>query len=111
MPNSNRYSGIYSSDSEDDPVLKEMISNDKTANSINTYSVVPLNTILSSTSTKVLNKKFKTRVRTQLVTIKREKSDTTASSRFLSNALHSVSQAITHSHTDKIALYNNIDTA
>ena len=35
MPTSNGYADIYSSESEDDPVLKEIIINDKTVNSIN----------------------------------------------------------------------------
>ena len=43
MPISNGYANIYSSDSEDDPVFNEMVSNDKTVNSINIYYVVPLN--------------------------------------------------------------------
>ena len=58
----------------------------------------------------MLNKQCKTRGRTQLATIKQENSDTTASSRFLLTALHSVYQDITCAHTDKIALYNNTDT-
>ena len=44
------------------------------------------------------------RCRKKLATIKQVKSDTTASARFLSTALHSVSQAINRSRTDKIAL-------
>ena len=37
--------------------------------------------------------------------------DTADSARFLSTALHSVSQAIIRTHTEKIVLYNQNDTA
>ena len=43
MPTSKRYVDLYSSESFEEPVFKEMVSNDKNVNSINTYSVVPLN--------------------------------------------------------------------
>ena len=88
-----------------------MVRNYKTANSINTYYVVPPRLTLARTPAKVPNKQCKTRGRTQLATIKWSHSDTTASARFLSTTLRSVSQDITRSHTDKIALYNNIDTS
>ena len=88
-----------------------MVSNVKTVKSINTYSVVPKLLTLSSTPTKVLKKQCKIRGRTKLATINRAQYDTTASVRFLSTALRSVSQAITCAHTDKLALYNNKDTA
>ena len=87
-----------------------MVSSDKTVKSINTYSVVPLNLTLVSTPTKVLNNQRKTRRRKQLATIKISQLYTTASARFLSTDLHSVSQFIIRAHTDKIALYNNFDT-
>ena len=109
--NSNGYTDIYSSDSEDDPVFKEMVRNYKTANSIDTSSVLPQRLTLASTPTKVLKKQHNTRGRTQLAYIKQAQSDTTASAIFLLNALHSVSQAITCAGTDKIAIYNNTDIA
>ena len=88
-----------------------MGSSYKTVNSINTYPAVPQNLTLSSTRTKVQEKQRNTRVRTQLTTIKRAQSDTTASARFIPTALHSFYKAITRAHTEKISLYNNIDTA
>ena len=88
-----------------------MVSNSKIVKSINTYSVVPQILTLTSTPTKLLKKQRKIRGRTQLATIKRAQSDTTASDRFLLAALHSVSHSIIRSHTDKISLYNNTDTA
>ena len=103
MPTHNRYADLYHSGLEDNLVFEEMVSNDKTVNSINTYSVVPLNTTLARTPTTVLKKKRKRRVRTHLATINRSQSDSTSSARFLSTALHSVSQTITRVHTDKIA--------
>ena len=83
----------------------------KTLKPIHTYSVVPLSKAPISTPHKVLKKQCKTRQQTQLANIKRENYDTTASARFLSAALHPVSQAITRAHTENIALYNNTDTA
>ena len=88
-----------------------MVSNSNTVKSINTYSVVTQLLTLTITPTKLLKKQRKIRVRTQLATIKRAQSDTTASARFLSTDLHSVYQDITLAHIDKIALYNNTDTA
>ena len=80
---SNGYSDLYLSDSEDDPVFEEMVSNDKTVNSINTYSVVPLNKTLASTPIKVLKKQRKRRGRTHLATIKQAQFDITSSTLFL----------------------------
>ena len=99
---SSGYTYPYSSDSEDEPVFKEIVRTYKTVNSINTYSVVTQHIPLAITPTKVLKKQRKTRVRTQIATIKQAKSDTTASARFLFTAIHSVSRDITRSHTDKI---------
>ena len=110
IPTSNCCIDIYSSNLEDDPVFEDMVSNHETVNSIDTYSVLPQRLTLSSTSTKVLKKQRKTRVGTQIATIKWSQSDTTASARFLLTALHSVSQAITCAYTDNISLYNNTDT-
>ena len=87
-----------------------MVSNN-TINFINTYYVVPHNTTLDSTPTKVLKKQRKTRHMTQIETIKRAQSDTTVSDRFLSTSLHPVSQAIIRAHTNNISLCNNSDTA
>ena len=53
---------------------------------------------------------MKIRGRTRLATIRRAQSDTTASARFLSTALHSVSQAITRAVIHKISMYNKKDT-
>ena len=39
MPTSNGYVDLYSSNSDNNPVFDEMVSNDKTVNSIHTYSV------------------------------------------------------------------------
>ena len=106
MHTSNRYYNVYSLNSDKNPVFDEMVSNDKTANSINAYSVVSLNSTLASTPTKLIKNKHKTRRRTQLTTINRAHSDTISSARFLPTALHSVSQAIIHAHTNKISFYN-----
>ena len=111
MPTFNKYANLYSSNSYDNPVFEEMVINDKTSNSINTYYVVLLNSTLANTTTKVLKKLRNIIYRTQLATIKRARSDTTASARLLLNALLSISQAIIHAHTDKIALYKNSDKA
>ena len=59
----------------------------------------------------MLKKQRKTRQRKHLAAIKLEQSNTTVSARFLSTALHSASQAVIRSHTYKISLYNNMDTA
>ena len=92
-------------------MFEEVVSNSKTVKYINKYSVVPQLLTLTSTPTKLLKEQHNIRGSTQPATINQAQSDTTASARFLSIALHSVSQAITLAHTDKIALYNNTDTA
>ena len=94
----------------DEPVFEEMVDG-KTLNPINTYIVLPPPLTLAITPTKVLKKKRKIRGRTIIATIKRAQSDKTASTCFLSTALHSVSQAITCEKTNKIAIYNNKVTA
>ena len=80
-------------------------------NPINTYTVVPPKLTLVSTPSKVLKKQRKIRGRKRLATIKRSQSNKTASSRFLSSALHSVSQAITRENSHIIDMYNKKDTA
>ena len=94
-PTSNDYNDIYSSVSEYDPVFEEIVDSNYIINPINTYILVPPNLTLVSTPPKVLKKQRKIRGRTRLATIMRAKSDKTDSARFLSTALHSVSQAIT----------------
>ena len=89
----------------------EEIVDSKTLEPIITYFVVPLSKAPISTPHKVLNKKRKTRWRTHLANINQAQSYTKASARFLLNAFHKVSHAIICAHTDKIALYNNTDTA
>ena len=91
-------------------MLQEKV-NIKTINPINTYIVVTTPLTLASAPTKVLKKKHTIRGRTRLAIIKQAQSDKTASAWFLSTALHSVSQAITCANTNKIAIYNNKDTA
>ena len=109
-PTSNGYNDLYSSDSGDDPVFKEMVDS-KTLKPINTYIVVTQPLTIAITPPKVLKKQLKIRGRTRLATIKRAQSDTTASDRFLSTALHSVSQDITRANTNKISIYNNNNTS
>ena len=111
IPTSIRYNDLYSSESEDDPVFEEMVSNYKTVNSINTYSIVPQLLTLASTPNIVIKKQRNTRCRTHLATIKRVNYNTAVSATFILTALHSVSQAITRAHTDNIDLYNNTETA
>ena len=88
IPTSNRYNNLYSLESDDDPVFKEMVSNFITVRSINTYSVVPQLLTLASTPDVVLKKQRKIIVRKKLSTIKRAQSDTTALAIFLSTTLH-----------------------
>ena len=107
----NGYADLYSSDSDDKPVFEEILINNNTVNPIYIYSVVTPSLTLASTLNKVLNNRRNTRHVKQIAVIKRSQSDTTASSRFLSTAFHSVSQIIICAHTDKIALYNKTDTA
>ena len=90
-PTYNGYNDIYSSESEDNPVFEEMVDSSPIIKTINTYTVIPPKLTLVSTSPNVLKKKRKIRGRTILTTIKQAQSDTTASARFLSTALHSVS--------------------
>ena len=107
---SNGYNNIHSSESDDEPVFKEMVDS-KSINPINTYIVVPPNLTLVITPPKVLNKQRKIRGRKRITTINQAKYDKTASDRFLSTALHSVSQSITHANSHRIAIYNNKETA
>ena len=109
-PTSNGYNNLYSSESDDDPVFEEIVDSNY-IKPINTYILVPPNLTIVSTPTKALNKKRKIRGRTRLTTIKQAQSDKTASARFLSTSLHSVSQAITRANSHRIAIYNNKDTA
>ena len=110
MPSSNGYVYLYFSDYDNTPVFKEMVSSDKIVDPINTYFVVTPSVTIVITPTKVLPNFHKTICRKNRDTIKREKSDTTASAIFLSTTLYSVSQSIIRSHTEKKALYNNSDT-
>ena len=73
--------------------------------------MVPQLLTLGITPPEVLKKQLKIRGRTRIAKIKRAQSNTTASARFLSTALHSVSQAINRAHTNKIAIYNKEETA
>ena len=88
-----------------------MVDSNPILKTINTYTVVPLKLTLVSTSPKVLKKQRKIRDRTKLTTIKQAQSDTTASARFLSTVLHSVSQAITRANSHRTAMYNKKYTA
>ena len=110
-PTSNGYNYLYSSYSEDEPVFEEMVDSNSIIKPINTHTVVPPKLTLVSTPPKELKKQRKNRGRTRLTTIKRSQSDKTASSRFLSTALHSVSQAITRANSHRIAMYIKNDTA
>ena len=92
-------------------MFKEMVDNNPIIKTINTYTVVPTKLTLVSTPTKVLKKQCKIRGRARLATIKRSQSDKTTSARFLSTALHSVSQDITRENIPRIAMYNKKDTA
>ena len=78
---------------------------------INTYIIVPQPLPLASTPPKVLKKQRKIRGRPILATIKQAQPDKIASARFLSTSLHSVSQDVTRTNTNKIAIYNSKDTA
>ena len=109
--NSNGYNDLYSSDYEDNPFFEEMVDSNSIMNPINTYTVVPSNLTLVSTPPKVLKKQRDIRERTRLATIKQAQYDKTTSARFLSTALHSVSQSITFANSHKIAMYKKKDTA
>ena len=97
----NGYSGLYSYDLDKDPVFQEIVSSNKTVNTINKYVWVPSSVALVSTPTKVKNKRHNTICRKYISTIKRAQSYITVSERLLSTALHSVSQDIISSHTEK----------
>ena len=101
---SNGYNDLYLYDSEEDPVFEEMVDSNPIIKTINTYIVVPPKLTLVRPPPKVLKKQRKIRGRAILVTIQRAQSDTTASARFLSSALHSVSQAITRVNIHRIAM-------
>ena len=87
-----------------------MLDSNPIIKTINTYIVVPPKLTLVSPPPKVLKKQSKIRGRTRLATIQRAQSDSTASARFLSTELHSVSQAITRENSHRIAMYNKKDT-
>ena len=72
-----------------------MVYSNPIVNTVNIYIVEPHKLTIFRTPTNVLKKQRKIRGRTRLATINQTQSDTTASDRFLSMALHSVSQAIT----------------
>ena len=88
-----------------------MVDSNSIMKPINTYTVLPPNLTLVSTQPKVLKKHRNIRGRTRLVTIKQAQSYKTASARFLSTSLHSVSKAITCANSHRIAMYNKKDTA
>ena len=110
-PTSDGWNYLYSSDSEDNPVFEEMVDSNYIIKPINTYTIAPPNLTLVITPPKVLKKNRKIIGRTRLATIKQAQSDKTASARFLSIALHSVSQVITRANSHRIAVYNKKDTA
>ena len=87
-----------------------MVDINPIVNTVNTYIVVTPKLTLVSPPTKVLKKQRKIRGRTRLATIQRAQSDTTASARFLSTALHSVSQDINRANSNRIAMYKKKDT-
>ena len=63
-PTSNEYNGLYSSDSEDNPVLEEMVDSNLIIKIINKYIVVPPKLTLVNTPPKVLKKQREIRGRT-----------------------------------------------
>ena len=87
-----------------------MVDSNPIVKTVNTYFLEPHKLTLARPQTKVLKKQQKIRGRTRLATIKRAQSDITASARFLSTALHSVSQAITRANIHRIDMYNKKDT-
>ena len=107
---SNGYNDLYSSYSEEDPVFEEMVNSNPMVNTVITYIFEPHKLTLVSPPTKVLKKQRKIRGRTRLETIQRAQSDTTASARFLSTAIYSVSKAITRTNSHRIAMYKKKDT-
>ena len=87
-----------------------MVDSNPIVKTVNTYFVEPHKLTLARPPTKVLKKQQKIRGRTRLATIHRSQSDTIASARFLSTALHSVSQAITRANIHRIDMYNKKNT-
>ena len=87
-----------------------MVDSNPIVKTVNTYFVEPHKLTLVRPPTKVLKKQRKIRGRKRLETIQQAQSDTTASSKLLSTALHSVSQAITRANSHIIAMYNKKDT-
>ena len=70
-PTSNGYNGLYSSESEYNPVFEGMVDSNTIINTINTYAIVPHKLTLVSTLPKVLKKQRTIRDGTWLATIKR----------------------------------------
>ena len=68
-PTYNGYKNIYSYDSDDNPVFKELVDSNS-IKPINTYIVVPPNLKLGSTPPKVLKKNRNIRGKTKIATIK-----------------------------------------
>ena len=112
-PSYKGYADLYLSDPDNAPVFEEMVGNEvkKHINTISKYDVSPPVVVLNIIPYKVLKKRRKTICQGEISTIKRTQLDTSVSARFLLTALHSVSQAIIHSHTARIALYKNYDKA
>ena len=106
----NGYNDLYSSNSEEYPVFKEMVDSNHVLKTFNTYLVEPHKLTLVRPPTQELKNHRKIRCRTRIATIQRAQSDTTASAGFLSTSLHSMSQAITRSNIHRIAMYNKKDT-
>ena len=88
-----------------------MVDSNPIVNTVNAYVVEPHKLTLVNPPTKVLKKQRKNRGRTRLATIQRTQSNTTASARLLSTALHSVSQAINRANSPRIAMYNKKDVS
>ena len=68
-PTSNGYNDLYSSDSEDEPVLEKMVDSNPIIKTINKYIVVPPKLTIVSPPLKVLKKQKNIRVMTRLETI------------------------------------------
>ena len=68
IPTSNGYNNLYSLDSDDDPVIEEIVDS-KTLNPINTSYVVTQLLTLSSTPIKAIKTQHKIRGRTRISTI------------------------------------------
>ena len=82
-PTFNRYNDLYSSDSEDYPVFKELLDSNPIIKTINTYIVLPPKLTLVSPPPNVLKKQQKIRGSTRLATINQAQSETTSSARLL----------------------------